>query len=408
MERYRNVPPRVLLPTELMALVFSRKLLKPLDGTAIKASLDSALNKAATALPPEGMNYVQQMQKSFAVGLGPHKTYRQHQQAIDQLTRAIAQSHTVQMRYYSASQDMTNRREADPYRLWYTDGSLYLIAHCHRHREVRMFAVDRIRSLTITNQPCQLPLGFDFDAYVQDAFVVMRGKQITVELLFDRPTAAWVKDRQWHQSQQCTVHKDGQLSMPLQVADMHELGEWILHFGRGVRIIDPPSLRDTVLSTVTGNLSESAVSRNSCYSSRMQLRSVEKLNAAQLAELDTCYRTTQSIRGVRRQQHERRREHRFGPMMPFREKDPIEPSLLGDDPFVEQRIYNSRSGELQPTRQWNFHPFSFSRRSSRSTLVWLSPSPLRRRSSARRRCGSTLVNAICGDRCSQKSPARCR
>jgi predicted DNA-binding transcriptional regulator YafY len=105
------------------------------------------------------------------------------------------------MRYYSASRDTTNRREADPYRLWYTDGALYLIAHCHQHHEVRMFAVDRVRALTITNRPCQLPLGFDLDAYVRDALVVRRGQPIEVELLFDRPTAAWAKDRQWHQSQ---------------------------------------------------------------------------------------------------------------------------------------------------------------------------------------------------------------
>jgi len=246
MDGYRQTPPLALSPTELMALVFSRDLLKPLDGTEIKASLDSALNKAATALPPEGTTYVQQMQKSFAVGLGPHKTYRQHQQTIEQLTRAITQSRTVQMRYYSASRDATNRREADPYRLWYTDGALYLIAHCHRHREVRMFAVDRVRSLTITNQPCQLPLGFDLDAYVRDALVVMRGKSIEVELLFDRPTAAWAKDRQWHQSQQCTVHKDGRVTMRLQVADTRELVGWILHFGSGVRVIEPQSLREKV------------------------------------------------------------------------------------------------------------------------------------------------------------------
>ena len=234
MDGYRQVPPLALLPTELMALVFSRVLLTPLDGNEIKASLDSALNKAATALPPEGTTYVQQLQRSFAVGLGPHKTYRQHQQTIEQLTRAIAQSRTIQMRYYSASRDTTTRREADPYKLWYTDGALYLIAHCHRRHDVRMFAVDRIQSLSITNQPCQLPLGFDLDTYTRDALVVMRGKPLEVTLLFDRPTAAWAKDRQWHRSQQCTVHKDGRATMRLQVADTRELIGWILHFGSDV------------------------------------------------------------------------------------------------------------------------------------------------------------------------------
>jgi predicted DNA-binding transcriptional regulator YafY len=37
--------------TELMALVFSKDLLRPLDGTELKASLHSAFNKRAAALP---------------------------------------------------------------------------------------------------------------------------------------------------------------------------------------------------------------------------------------------------------------------------------------------------------------------------------------------------------------------
>src|SRR5262245_11576138 len=137
MDGYRHAPPLAFSLTELMALVFSRDLLRPLDGTEIKASLDSAFNKAAAVLPAGGAAHIQQMQGCFSVGLGPHNTYRQHQYTIEQLTRAIAQTRTVQMRYYSASRDTTSRREIDPYRLWYADGALYLIAYCHRRRDVR-------------------------------------------------------------------------------------------------------------------------------------------------------------------------------------------------------------------------------------------------------------------------------
>ncbi len=37
--------------TELMALVFSKDLLRPLDGTELKSSLDSAFNKMVAMLP---------------------------------------------------------------------------------------------------------------------------------------------------------------------------------------------------------------------------------------------------------------------------------------------------------------------------------------------------------------------
>lgn len=243
---FHRLPALTFSPTELMALTFSRNLLKPLEGTQIHASLESALTKAAAALPPPGLAYVRQMQDLFSVRLGPHKAYRQHRETIDRLTRAIAETRTVQMRYYSASRNATTRREVDPYRLWYAAGALYLIAYCHRRRDVRMFAVDRIRSLTITDHPCQMPLGFDVEAYVRDALVVMRGEPIAVELLFDQATAAWAKDRLWHPSQRLTPLRGGRLRMTLQVADTRELVGWVLSFGRGVRVISPPALRDNV------------------------------------------------------------------------------------------------------------------------------------------------------------------
>jgi predicted DNA-binding transcriptional regulator YafY len=51
MEGFHNIPALGFSATELMALVFSRNLLKPLEGTEIQVELNSALNKVAAALP---------------------------------------------------------------------------------------------------------------------------------------------------------------------------------------------------------------------------------------------------------------------------------------------------------------------------------------------------------------------
>jgi len=246
LDGFRRLPALGFAPSELMALVFSRDLLRPLQGTHIHAALDSALTKASAALPPAGLDFVRHMREFLSVRFGPHKTYRAHREVIERASRAIADRRTVQMRYLSASSGKTGRREVDPYHLWYAAGGLYLIGYCHRRRDVRMFAVERIRSLAITDHPYQLPLGFDVEAYVQDALVVMRGRQIAVELLFDRPTAAWARDRVWHPSQELAPLRDGKLRMTLRVADTRELVGWILSFGRGVKVVRPAALRDKV------------------------------------------------------------------------------------------------------------------------------------------------------------------
>ncbi len=248
-EGFNRVPAVQFSATELMALTFTRDLARPLEGTPIKDSLDSALAKASGVLPPSAEEYVKQLQGWFTAGIGPHKRYAQHRETIERLARAIANHRTVEIRYYTAARDTTTRRKVDPYHLWFAAGALYLIGYCHLRRDVRMFAVDRIRSLTITNHPCQMPLGFDVEAYVRDALVVMRGgEQIEVELRFDRKTSAWAKDRIWHASQKATVDRKGCLTLALRVADTPELVGWILSFGPGARVLRPASLRERVLS----------------------------------------------------------------------------------------------------------------------------------------------------------------
>jgi predicted DNA-binding transcriptional regulator YafY len=248
MDDFRRVPAPGFSATELMAITLSRNLLRPLEGTEVHASLQSALHKAAAALPLPALEYVRRLEDFFSVGLGPHKTYRQHRETLETLHDAIRKLRTVQMRYFSASRNVTTRREVDPYHLRYAAGALYLIGYCRWRKDVRLFAVDRIRSLSITDHAYQMPLGFDVEAYVQDALMVMRGPVVTVELAFAKATAAWVKDRLWHHTQTAKSLKDGRLHMTLQVADTPELVGWILHFGSGVQVLRPNTLREKVLA----------------------------------------------------------------------------------------------------------------------------------------------------------------
>ncbi len=246
-EGFNRVPSLQFSATELIALAFTRDLAKPLEGTPIKESIDSALIKIEGALPASAGEFVQHLHGWFSAGIGSHKIYREHRKKIDQLAQAITKMRTVEMRYYTATRDKTSRRKVDPYRIWYAGGALYLIGYCHIRRDVRMFAIDRILSLTITNLPCQMPLGFSVEDYVRNALSVMRGgTQIEVELCFDKKTSAWAKGRIWHPSQKATLDRKGCLTLKLQVAETSELIGWILSFGSGVRVLKPAALAQEV------------------------------------------------------------------------------------------------------------------------------------------------------------------
>jgi predicted DNA-binding transcriptional regulator YafY len=250
MEGFGHVPALRFSATELMAMVFTSDLARPLAGTPIKESLDSALLKMRGALPVTADGYFSSLEGWFSAAPGTHKSYREHRDKIDQLARAIAKKRTVEMRYFTAARDTTSRRKVDPYHIRFVGGALYLIGYCHNRKEVLIFAIDRIISLTVTNLPCQMPLGFDVEEYLRGALTAMRGSEtIDVELRFDRRTSAWSRDRIWHPSQTATLSRDGRLTLRLQVADTPELVSWILSFGPGVRVARPDHLRDRVRET---------------------------------------------------------------------------------------------------------------------------------------------------------------
>jgi predicted DNA-binding transcriptional regulator YafY len=62
MDGFRKVPALNFSPTELMALLLGRHLLKPLEGTHIHSALDAALSKASAVLPAARHDYVHQLQ----------------------------------------------------------------------------------------------------------------------------------------------------------------------------------------------------------------------------------------------------------------------------------------------------------------------------------------------------------
>jgi predicted DNA-binding transcriptional regulator YafY len=222
-------------PSEIVALRLTRQLLAHLEGTGLQESLQSTLAEAGA--PNLAEQTPRQLPAVFAFNVGSHKSYKAHQDTVATLTKATAKLHTVQMRYFSAARHHLTRREASPYRLWYTNGALYLIGYCHLRNDVRMFTVERIKSVTLTDHPFQIPLEFDIEDYVKDAIGIMRGQPIRVELRFNKATDAGVKDRIWHPTQTMKPLKSGELTMALTVADNRELVGWILSFGSGVRVI---------------------------------------------------------------------------------------------------------------------------------------------------------------------------
>ena len=232
---------------EVLALAFGEDLLRGLEGTVFHDSIRSALTKIRSSLGPEIAAYLERLGQSFRVLPGPHKRYVESKQTIQALSDAVLGHRTVRMRYRTGRTGAESERELDPYRVWYRAGGLYVIGHDHQSGEIRTFAVDRIQEIQATDAPFEAPADFDFDAYTASSFGVIAEPATRVRIRFEPRWTAYAQEHSWHPSQKLESLPDGGTLLTMEVGGTAELRNWVLSFGDGAEVLEPPELRADVL-----------------------------------------------------------------------------------------------------------------------------------------------------------------
>jgi predicted DNA-binding transcriptional regulator YafY len=246
LESARKPVPVPFSLSELMALYFSREAIKALKETVFYNSLESLLKKIKTTLPADAEKYIQQVEKSLQVGSGPHKKYGKFSKVIEILNKSIIEKKAVEIVYYTMSRKKLTRREVKPYKLWFYNGGFYLIGHCRWKKEVRIFAVERIKALDPTEKSFKVPADFNFQDFMRHSFGVFRGEPEKVSIWFAPDVADYVKEKVWHDSQQIQDQDDGAIVFSADVAVTRELRRWIMRWGAAAVVLEPEELRDEI------------------------------------------------------------------------------------------------------------------------------------------------------------------
>ncbi len=242
--------PIPLSMTELLALFFSRALLKTLKNTIYYDSLESFFQKIKATLPSEYVEHLDRIEGNFHVGSKPNKAYHSLQAIIDSINTAIVDRKTIKIRYYSMSRRKETRRKVVPYKLWYFEESFYLIGYCRMRCDVRIFAVDRIKRIDITNDLFTLPDDLNIEDVMNSSFGIFLGKPIRVKIYFSEDIAGYIKEKIWHQTQQITPQSDGSIIFEAEVAGIEEIKFWVLRWGAKAHVLKPLSLRETIANEV--------------------------------------------------------------------------------------------------------------------------------------------------------------
>jgi proteasome accessory factor C len=139
------------------------------------------------------------------------------------------------------------RREVDPYVLLAADGRWYLVGHCHRHAEVRVFRADRVIGVEPREERFAVPDGFDPGRYVTDGRVYHSTEDVEATVRFSARIARWIEERGPVERQ-----PDGSVWVRYRVADPDWLVRHVLEHGPDAEVLAPPEMRARVAEVVNG------------------------------------------------------------------------------------------------------------------------------------------------------------
>jgi proteasome accessory factor B len=243
MEGFHAEAPVSLTLTEQMALYFSKGLFKPLQGTPVYESLESAIQKIGSQLPAQSFQFLRGLDQGISVSSFGLKDYSHSKDVIQTLTQAVFNKRTVMIVHRSPQHPQAIAREVDPYNIWYVNNGLYLVGHCHRDHDLRTFAIERIQSAKLSNRRFEMPPDFNFEEFRKTAFNVVWGEPQEVKIRFSPSQAPYIRERTWHPSQQIETCSDGSLILMLKVADLWEVKRWLIGFGADAEVLAPDDLR---------------------------------------------------------------------------------------------------------------------------------------------------------------------
>lgn len=247
--------PSISLSTgELFALVLGARMLEAYSGSAYEKELRSSIERLSERLPEKSWIDLQQLADERIIFRSGAEMVNLNPVIWQQLMEACRTSHQVWIHYYAATRLEESQRIIDPYLLHvYRATNPYIIGFCHKRQDFRWFRIDRIKELRVLEETFERDPQFNAQTYLKQIFQAeVGGNPVPVVIWFDATAAPFIRERRWHFSQEITEHDDGSLTLHLLISGLNDLKRWVLFYGKGAVVKQPPELVELVRQEIEG------------------------------------------------------------------------------------------------------------------------------------------------------------
>lgn len=154
------------------------------------------------------------------------------------LRDAVTKRQQVDVEYYTYSRDTLTRRKVDPYLVFASLGHWYTSGYCHLAQDRRVFRLDRIKSIELTDESFEPP--DDATGEMPPPLLYVPGPEdARVTLRVTRKVAAWLEG---YLPTESARDVRGARELVFRTSAFAWLEKLLLRFGDEVVVVDPPEL----------------------------------------------------------------------------------------------------------------------------------------------------------------------
>lgn len=167
------------------------------------------------------------------------------------LAGATLQRKKLRLTYHARGRDQHTERTVSPQRIVHYRDNWYLDGWCHLRKGLRSFAMDRMTSATELDETADTRADEELNEHFASSYGIFAGKANKIAVLrFSPERARWVADERWHPDQQSQYTIDGHFELKIPYRDDRELVMDILRHGADVEVVEPESLRASVVESL--------------------------------------------------------------------------------------------------------------------------------------------------------------
>jgi predicted DNA-binding transcriptional regulator YafY len=239
MEGYR-LPPVMFTQEEASALIMGAKLAEQFTDLSVRKHFDAALYKIKAVLRGADKDYVEKLTAHIHINERKYLGEDFGQQHLSNIQHAIVHKKCVKIAYHSTYKEELTTRIIEPIGLYYYGNSWHLIAWCSLRKDYRDFRVDKISSLTTTNDCFDSNAHPSLKEYIDQ--IQNRAQLTEAVIILPKEVARHIKSYKYYFGFVSEEDMGDSLRMKFLTSCLDSFGRWLLSYTNAVTVVSPETL----------------------------------------------------------------------------------------------------------------------------------------------------------------------